>query len=164
MCSRLSFFSDAFISASRSRGNLRFPLFSYQVHYDKLSGPRPDDIISCALSRHVNIHIFMQTEGCTLLSHPISQQCCTCSPLYTRSAHNVTHIRCAAHRLLIRRAVKRQLVCLTSATSVLEPSVFLTATFCPHTRQFFPAQSRRSKCFLYPLEQTFATRSACRAT
>jgi hypothetical protein len=60
---------------------------------------------------------------------------------------------------LIRPVDKRQLMTLTSTTSVLEPSVFPTAT-----RQFFPAQSRRSKCFLYPLEQTFASRSACRAT
>ena len=74
------------------------------------------------------------------------------------------HLHFATHCLLIRLAAKRHLVCLTSATSVLEPSVFLTATSARHTRQFFPAQSRRNKCFLNPLEQTFASRSACRAT
>jgi hypothetical protein len=74
------------------------------------------------------------------------------------------HLHFAKHCLLMRLAAKRHLVCLTSATSVLEPSVFLTATSGRHTPQFFTAKSRRNKSFLYPLEQTFASRSACRAT
>ena len=96
LCSRLSFSSDAFISAKRSRGSLGFPLFSYSVYSYRLSCLRPGNshvsfIISCALSQHVNIRIAWQLGGCTqhrlcwadsvlTVRSFISQKCWHCRP------------------------------------------------------------------------------------